>query len=299
MAADLILALGRANLAEAVAIVAVLILRRPVRRLAGAGVAYGLWLAPVLAALCSLFPAPAEVALMRWADPFGMAAVVSSVNAPLAAVWLAGVAASLTLLAAAQARYTRRIARGEAGPALVGVLSPRIVVPRDFGDRFDEGERKMIRAHEQAHLERQDARANAVMALLASVNWFNPLVHLAVRYAREDQELACDATVIARYPLHRRRYAQALLHSQLSAAAPPLGCHWPAPAPHPLEERIGMMRTAGPSLIRQAAGLGAVAAFALTAGLTAWAAQPPTAKQPPFVYHSAHPVTYVDMAPAG
>jgi beta-lactamase regulating signal transducer with metallopeptidase domain len=299
MAADLILALGRANLAAGLAILAVLLLRRPVRRLAGASVAYGLWLTPVLAGLCSLLPAPAGMTLAGWADPFGVAKAVSTANAPLAVLWLAGVVGSLALLTAAQARFTRRMARGEAGPALVGVLIPRIVMPRDFGDRFDADERRIIRAHEQAHLERQDARANALMALLQSLNWFNPLVHLAVRCARHDQELACDAAVIARYPRERRRYAQALLHTQLSAAAPPLGCNWPARAPHPLEERIGMLKSPGPSLHQQLAGIGAIAVVAVAVSWGAWASQTPAPKQDHFVYHDVRGVTFVEVSPEG
>jgi hypothetical protein len=233
MAADLILGLARASLAASVAIIAVLLLRKPARRLVGAQIAYGLWIAPLLAAVCSLTPAPAEVTLIGRLEGFGWPTVAPDQVKLLGGLWLSGFVVTLGLMTLAQARFARRMRRGTSGPALVGVLAPRIVAPRDFAQRFSQAERKVIRAHEQAHFDRQDSRANAVMALFQAVNWFNPLVHLAVRAARADQELACDAAVIARYPRERRRYAQALLSSQLGDEAAPLACHWPAPAVHP------------------------------------------------------------------
>src|SRR5437868_4280451 len=77
-----------------------------------------------------------------------------------------------------QARFLRSVRRGEAGPALVGVLFPRLVVPRDYESRFTAGERRLIRAHERRHIERRDPRVNAVMALVQAVCWFNPAIHL-------------------------------------------------------------------------------------------------------------------------
>ena len=62
---------------------------------------------------------------------------------------------------------------------------------------------------------------NAVVALIQCLCWFNPLVHLAARWIRFDQELACDAAVIAERPGLRRPYAEALLKTQVMAAIPP------------------------------------------------------------------------------
>ncbi len=57
MAADFLLGLVSANLAASAAIVLVLILRDPVRRIAGARLAYWLWLTPVAAGIAVLLPA--------------------------------------------------------------------------------------------------------------------------------------------------------------------------------------------------------------------------------------------------
>src|SRR5690606_182279 len=116
-----------------------------------------------------------------------------------------------------------------AGPALVGAWRARIVLPADFERRYDTLERELILAHERVHLARGDAWVNAFVALLRSLNWFNPLVHLAAAKFRLDQELACDAAVIARFPRARRRYADAMLKVQLAGQAwqelrLPVGC---------------------------------------------------------------------------
>ena len=86
----------------------------------------------------------------------------------------------------------------------------------------------MILAHENAHLRAGDARINAVAAAALCACWFNPLVHMAVYLMRLDQELACDAAVLDRFPRARRLYAEVLLKTQLAAQPLPFGCHWPA-----------------------------------------------------------------------
>jgi beta-lactamase regulating signal transducer with metallopeptidase domain len=169
----------------------------------------------------------------------------------------------------------RRARVGQAGPAVVGFVAPRMVLPDDYESRFTEAERAMIRAHERAHIERMDPRANTLMAIAQCLCWFNPLVHLAVREARLDQELACDARVMERLSREKGLYARTLLKTQLGASALPLGCHWPAAAPHPLEERVGMLARPLPSLRRAALGGVVVASMSLTAAVGAWATQPP------------------------
>jgi len=61
-----------------------------------------------------------------------------------------------------------RSARAGVGPAVVGVLRPRIVTPSDFETRFSEDERALILAHERTHLRRGDHIANAVACTIPS-----------------------------------------------------------------------------------------------------------------------------------
>ncbi len=111
-----------------------------------------------------------------------------------------------------QLRFHAAVRLGEAGPAVLGFLRPRIVTPDGFQDHFTPQEQAAILAHERVHLARQDARINALAALLWCLCWFNPLIHLGARWLRIDQELACDASAVAG-SISRRDYAQALLKS--------------------------------------------------------------------------------------
>ena len=102
--------------------------------------------------------------------------------------------------------------------------------------------------------------------------WFNPLVHMAARRFRLDQELACDAAVLRRHPKDRRSYGEAMLKTQLAAISLPLGCHWPSR--HPLKERISMLKQSSPSAARRRAGSAVIAAGLALVALGSWATQP-------------------------
>jgi TonB family protein len=164
----------------------------------------------------------------------------------------------------------------QVGPAVVGVLRPRIVTPSDFEARFAADERELILAHEGVHLRRGDAAVNALACAVQCLCWFNPLAHLAARLMRIDQELACDARVIGRFPQARRTYAELLLKTQIAAQPLPLGCHWPPGARHPLKQRIAMLKSPLPEAAMRGVGGAVAAAFTLGAGSLAWAASPAT-----------------------
>jgi beta-lactamase regulating signal transducer with metallopeptidase domain/lipopolysaccharide export system protein LptA len=297
---DAVLQFLIANLALSGGILLVLLLRRPVRAQFGARLGYALWLLPLLAVGASFLPprvveivappvAPVFEPMPAPVEPAVVAAPASALIAPASVVspavtvdpwavgglvWVAGMLVMMAWLAAVQMRFMAGVRRGEAGPAVVGFLRPRIVTPTDFEMRYDPGERRVILAHETIHLDRNDARINALAALIRCVCWFNPLVHLAAHVLRVDQEMACDAGVVERHPKSRKLYADALLKTQLAAHPLPLGCYWPAGTEHPLMERIEMLKQGRPGVARRAAGFAVVALIAVAAGCTTWAAKP-------------------------
>ncbi|MDO9336428.1 MAG: M56 family metallopeptidase [Caulobacter sp.] len=282
MISDLLITLAKLNVAIAAAVLVVMLLRQPLLRLFGAQAAYAAWLIVPLAASASLLPALRSVPLEEAAVP-EVAALIESQPwlAGLAiAAWLVGAAILALRLAAGQRRFMRKAARGQAGPAIVGVIDPRLILPSDFAERFSPEEQRLIRAHERVHMDRDDPRANAVLAALQCLFWFNPLVHLAASRIRLDQELSCDAVVVARYPKERRRYAHAMLKTSLADQALPVGCYWPSQARHPLEARIALLTAPAPTSTRQLMGFGLVAAIALLTAAAAWSAQPPRTQAP-------------------
>lgn len=226
-----------ANLVGAAAIAAVALIRLPARRLAGPSAAYHLWLIPPLAALVT--PILVLVRHDNRIDPPPFATDLPL--GVLAPMWALGALALAGLFAIAQARFMAEVRAGHAGPAVIGLIAPRIVLPAEDSGYSPE-ERELIRAHEREHVARKDPRAAALAAVCQCLCWFNPLVHLAAYLLRLDQELACDAAVIRSRPHARTLYGQTLLKTQLAATPLPFGCYWPARGLHPLEVRIGLLK---------------------------------------------------------
>lgn len=319
MILDLLGALARVNLVVAAAVLVVAALRKPARRAFGARAAYLLWIVLPLAGAAVLAPPLGASAPPPLAAPQAVEAAVAVVavaadaavsRAPglplgLAALWGLGGLVAAAVLLSRQARFVSGLGRltptaprvwqaerSAAGPAVIGALFPRIVTPADFEARFAPGEREVVLAHEQAHLARGDAAVNALAAAVACLCWFNPLVHLGVRLMRLDQELACDAAVLGRFPEKRRLYAEVLLKTQLSNQALPFGCGWPPAGEHPLKARIAMLKAPLPVPARRLAGVGLVTLLGVgAAAAAAWAAQPgpPMAASAAKDAHAAEP----------
>jgi beta-lactamase regulating signal transducer with metallopeptidase domain len=265
-------ALLRVNIIAGLTILGVLAVRRPMRRAFGPETAYRLWIAPPLAAVFTVLPLKT---LPTGPSLHGLAP--RALAPDLLAVWVAGALLTVAAMALAQRRFLTAARAGRAGPAVTGFIAPRIIMPPDDG-RYSADERALIRAHERAHMDRGDPRAAGLMAAFQALAWFNPLVHIAVRAARLDQELACDRAVVRRQPERRALYAQTLLKTQLATAPLPLGCQWPARGRHPLELRVALLHDRAPS--DGLAGAFLLAGVVTIAGALAWAAQPPLARAP-------------------
>jgi beta-lactamase regulating signal transducer with metallopeptidase domain len=159
-------------------------------------------------------------------------------------------------------------------------MRPRLVTPADFGQRFSPAEQRLIRAHELAHIDRQDGRIAALAVTAAWVCWFNPLAHIALAAFRADQELACDATVLRRMPNARRAYAAALLRAEPMTRELVFGSAWLTRA-HPLAARVAALARRAPDDMRHDLGVGLAGALAVASFAGAWAAHPPLASPRP------------------
>ncbi len=295
MATEILLLLVRLNLVASGAILVVMALRPFARRWFGASHAYRLWFTVPIALVAALMP-PVETwgpigSVEHLANGAGAWISKESHLAALTTAWAAGALATAILTAWRYGRFIAQERSGRAGPAIVGVLTPRLVTPADFEARFTSEERRLVRAHERAHMDRLDARCNALVLGFQCLNWFNPLVHLAARAMRFDQELACDATVIHRLPMDRRSYAEALLRRHSEMAAPPLGCSWSGAGARLLMTRLTTLWGRRPGDARCELGDVLLAALWTVVFAAAWAAQPP--------YRIAEPGTAlaVDLSP--
>ena len=291
-AAGLLLRLGLATLAFTLLAGAMMLARRQLRLRLGASAAYALWLlVPLGVALCcwpvhrELIYIPALEIAAAHADPAPQ--IVAAPAAPqwqagVLLVWLLGAAGSLLVLCRRQHAFVRSLgplraegagvwtgSRPDAGPVLVGLLRPRIVLPADFTRRYGEREQAAVLAHERLHRRRGDLWWNALAALLRCAFWFHPLAAAAQRRYLADQELACDSAVLRQAGITPRTYAEALLKTQLDAGVP-LGCGMGAASS--LQERIrNLGQRAAPRRARLVVALALAAATAAGASL-AWAA---------------------------
>ncbi|MDB5440836.1 MAG: transcriptional regulator [Caulobacteraceae bacterium] len=318
--ADPLSLLIRASLLASVAILAVAILRKPVRRLGGAEAAYGLWLLVPLAMLVALAPAPPNGLSLMPRPAITAAKIAPTVFEPSAALsaqakpatrflspsrpkpakpidprslalglWTLGVAMFAAAVILRQRRYVRamgalqpdparqgvfRAVGPAAGPAVVGTLGAFIVLPQDFDEAFDAEERQLVLAHEQVHLARRHPLEGGLGVILLALQWFNPLAHLAYRLFRIDQELACDAAVIAAHPRQRAAYARAMFKSQGLSLSAPFACQWPDGQFESFKERLNMLMSKSPTRARRF-GARLALCLVLTGGAyVAYAAEP-------------------------
>ncbi len=118
------------------------------------------------------------------------------------------------------------------GPAVLGVLRHKIVLPRCL-IRAESGKRKAgdcaddstplsafssplssldpILAHELLHIRRGDLRTGLLQAIVQSLWWFHPAVWFCNRWLSREAERCCDEQVIAELGCSPAQYARSLL----------------------------------------------------------------------------------------
>lgn len=292
-----------ALIASTVLMVAVLLLRGPVRRAFGPDIAYALWALPALRLLLPPLPqswreiavAPviraSEQITVYVIEPLGGDAAAPVTQHPslgpiLVSLWVLGAAAFIAWHATAHARFCRRMLAATAretaieggiqlietdaasGPLAFGIWRRYVAFPSDFTERYDAEERNLALAHELGHHHRGDLISNWIALVVLALHWFNPVAWRAFRAFRADQEIANDARVLAgRNPMMRHTYACAIVKAAHGGAVS-AACHL-----HTIEDlkgRLKMLSTNKTSRLRLASGSAAIALLTLAGlGLTA------------------------------
>lgn len=273
----------------------VLALRKPVRSIVGARVAYALWAIPAIrlampslpegwrGAVLPELPAATDGVLMLGDPILDLPAhPEAGIGWPviLVGLWAAGALALFAWHAVGYWHFCRRLRLGTRrrhsvadgriavietsaapGPLAFGILNPTIALPRDFADRYDQTERNLAMAHELGHHLRGDLFANWVAITVLAFHWFNPVAWRAFRAFRTDQEMACDETVLAsRGNAIRHAYARAIVKSA-NGASLSVACHM-----HTVDDlkgRLRMLGRKGASARRRMGGGAGLAALAL------------------------------------
>lgn len=302
-------------LATGALIALVLVLRRPVARYFGPGMAYALWALPLLRLMIPPLVLPGEQAPVAYvigeADAAAQAIAVTGpaatswpVTEVALALWLAGALALIAWRGLGYFAMRRRLlaeARpvGEtdsirlvespavASPVAFGIFDKVVALPDGFMASEDRTARDLALAHELEHHAGRDIAVNFAMQPLLALHWFNPIAWLGWRALRRDQEAACDARVLAgSSPDTRAAYgrliAQFAQGPRLSLATP-LAC--PVVGEKSIIHRLRSLTMDQPSPRRRLFGrllIGAGAfALPLTASITYAASGAAEAPEPP------------------
>lgn len=284
--------------ASTVLMLVVLLIRRPVARTFGARVAYALWLLPALRMVMPPLPQPlietAPIAPLPGLVNAALLGRVPTFSAPtsttidwmpiIGAFWAIGALLSLTLFLFAYRRLSDHVHRagvvtGEAagipiivspfveGPLAIGLWRRAIVLPADHSTRYSACELDLAIRHEAAHHHGLDLIANTVALAVRAIHWFNPVAIIAHRAFRADQEMACDARVLANGSSDLRcDYLQTLLKTACAPSTPGVS----AMRTGQLKERlrmIGRRQATGRHMLAGGVVTSAIIAFGL--GLTA------------------------------
>jgi beta-lactamase regulating signal transducer with metallopeptidase domain len=117
-----------------------------------------------------------------------------------------------------------------AGPHVVGIFRPTIVVPPAL-----VAEPAMLRAalfHELAHVQRRDSLARVLEVWARAIMWWNPVARFVLRRLDAAREAACDAYALD-HGIERPAYAR-LLVQMATLRAPALALA----VPHSLDRRV-------------------------------------------------------------
>lgn len=139
-------------------------------------------------------------------------------------------------------------------PLTWGAMKPVIVLPVKAQEWTAE-RRRLVLAHELAHIARHDWLWQFCGELARCFHWFNPLFWLAAAKLRQESELACDDAVL-RSGFASRDYANQLLELARTLKSP--GRAWSTALaiarPTNLERRFAAMMN--PSLNRRSVSVG-------------------------------------------
>jgi len=122
---------------------------------------------------------------------------------------LADCAKRLGLRRIPRVAVTRRLT----SPAVFGVLSPVLLVPKGYLSKLSRRDTEHMLLHELAHIKRGDLVMHSLHLLLQVVYWYNPLLWLVRRHLHDLRELSCDGTVAELLREQTPAYRQTLLET--------------------------------------------------------------------------------------
>ena len=125
----------------------------------------------------------------------------------------------------------------EMSPAVYGFIKPKIYFPLHVAKELNVQQIQLIIEHEEQHIKQKHLWLNLLWDVLVCIGWFNPLIYIARKNFRHDQELFCDYLVLNKSSKSRTKdYGHALLSTVSATHSVSLLCSWKVF--NQLEERI-------------------------------------------------------------
>ncbi|MGI6011151.1 MAG: BlaR1 family beta-lactam sensor/signal transducer [Ruminococcus sp.] len=81
-------------------------------------------------------------------------------------------------------------------PLAAGLFHPTILIPPNLNEHLSSMENRHILLHELSHIRHRDLYINFILCFFQVVYWFHPMVFLAFRRIRLDEEIYCDHRVM-------------------------------------------------------------------------------------------------------
>ena len=82
-------------------------------------------------------------------------------------------------------------------PCLIGINKPKILIPIEISNNFNNDEISLIILHELFHHKRKDILLCWIILIFQSIYWFNPIIWFGFSKMKNDMELACDGCVLS------------------------------------------------------------------------------------------------------
>ncbi len=161
------------------------------------------------------------------------------------------------------------------GPAVIGLTSPEIVVPRWLLDKSSD-EQRLVMVHEQEHIAARDQYLPVGALLVALLFPWHPAVWWCLARLRLAVELDCDARVLRR-GVQAQHYGTLLIDIAAQCGGHRVGALALADRTSHLERRIrAMTKRTSRFIVARTIGLASIAALAI---ITACEARLPTSAE--------------------
>ncbi len=156
--------------------------------------------------------------------------------------WIRGAYADLCLRLGLRRAPDLRGSADVRTPQAIGLLTPRVVVPRPGFERLTPAEATMTLCHELLHVRRHDLWLGWVPALAQRIFFFHPLAALAVREYAIAREAACDAEVLRVLGSAPQAYGRLLLRWGVAPRETGLAAAGASPSLENLKRRLQMLQ---------------------------------------------------------